>query len=224
MTLSIVARCPRTKQFGIAIMSSSPAVAARCAHVRAGVGAVATQNVTDPALGPSGLDLMGGGASATQALTALCAGNEHIEYRQLCLIDQQGRVASFSGARALGIHARAEGDGVAAAGNMLANELVPSAMVSAFEHSRSSPLAERLLEALEAGIAAGGEMGPIFSAGMLVVDTVSWPVTDLRVDWDEQPLVALRRLWTLWAPQADVYVQRALNPVAAPSFGVMGDP
>jgi uncharacterized Ntn-hydrolase superfamily protein len=216
MTLSIVARCARSKQFGIAIASSSPAVAARCAYVRAGVGAVASQNLTDPSLGPRGLDLMGGGASAAEALAALRAGNGHIDFRQLCLVDQLGGVASFSGAHALGIHARAEGDGVAAAGNLLANERVPAAMIAAFERSRSSPLAERLLEALEEGVAAGGEMGPIFSAGLLVADTVSWPVTDLRVDWDEQPLAALRRLWTLWAPQAQAYVQRALNPVAAP--------
>jgi uncharacterized Ntn-hydrolase superfamily protein len=224
MTLSIVARCARTKQFGIAIASSSLAVAARCAHVRAGVGAVASQNVTDPSLGPRGLDLMGGGASATEALAALRAGNRHIDFRQLCLVDQKGGVASFSGARTLGIHTRAEGDGVAAAGNMLANELVISAMMAAFERSRSGPLAERLLEALAEGVAAGGEMGPIFSAGLLVADTVSWPVTDLRVDWDERPLAALRKLWTLWAPQAEAYVQRALNPLAAPSFGVSGDP
>ena len=224
MTLSIVARCARTKQFGIAIASSSLAVAARCAYVRAGVGAVASQNLTDPSLGPRGLDLMGGGASAAEALAALRAANGHMKYRQLCLVDQKGGIASFSGPRALGIHARAEGDGAAAAGNMLANERVPAAMISAFEHSRSDPLAERLLVALEEGVAAGGEMGPLFSAGLLVADTVSWPVTDLRVDWDERPLAALRKLWTLWAPQAEAYVQRAVNPVAAPTFGVAGDP
>ena len=167
---------------------------------------------------------MGGGASATEALAALRAGNRHIDFRQLCLVDQKGGVASFSGARTLGIHARAEGDGVAAAGNLLANELVPAAMMSAFEGSRSGPLAERLLEALAAGVAAGGEMGPMFSAGLLVADAVSWPVTDLRVDWDERPVAALRKLWTLWGPQADAYVQRALNPLAASSFGVAGDP
>ncbi len=97
-------------------------------------------------------------------------------------------------------------------------------MVRAFE-AAEGPLAERLLQAMAAAVEAGGEAGPIHSAGLLVVDRVSWPVVDLRVDWHEtDPVGALAALHALYAPQADAYVTRALNPEAAPSFGVAGDP
>jgi uncharacterized Ntn-hydrolase superfamily protein len=104
MTFSISARCPDTGMFGIAVSSSSPCVAARCAHARAGVGTVATQNITDPRLGPKGLDLMASGLSATDALEALKRDAPHLEYRQLALVDAQGRTASFSGEHTLGRH------------------------------------------------------------------------------------------------------------------------
>ena len=96
-------------------------------------------------------------------------------------------------------------------------------MVSAFEASRGE-LGDRLISALAAGLAAGGEAGPVHSAGMLIVDEVAWPVTDLRVDWDDSdPIGRLAALWQLWKPQAAAYVQRALNPAAAPTYGVPGD-
>src|ERR1700761_4702815 len=103
MTFSIAARCARTRRFAVAVASSSPAIAARCAHLRPGVGAVTTQNVTDPRLGPRGLDLMALGASAEQARATLAATAPDAAYRQLTLIDAQGRTAVFSGAHALGI-------------------------------------------------------------------------------------------------------------------------
>ncbi len=120
MTLSIAALCPRGRALGIAIASSSPAVAARCCHVRAGVGVVATQNVTDPRLGPRGLDLMAEGLGATAALDALCRTAPHIGFRQLALVDANGGCAAFTGERALGVADAATGQGVAAAGNLLA--------------------------------------------------------------------------------------------------------
>jgi uncharacterized Ntn-hydrolase superfamily protein len=135
MTFSIAARDAATGMFGMAIASSSPAVAARCAHARAGVGVVASQNITDPRLGPKGLDLMAAGLSATEALDRLLATEPHMEYRQLVLVDRQGITAVHSGAEALGINAVAEGrerSGVAAAGNLLADAGVPEAMVAAF--------------------------------------------------------------------------------------------
>src|SRR5690348_3380350 len=107
MTFSIAAICPKTRRIALAVASSSPAVAARCTHLRAEVGAVATQNVTDPRLGPRGLDLMALGASAAEALAILRATAQHVEYRQVALIDRAGRTAWFSGARTLGIHAGA---------------------------------------------------------------------------------------------------------------------
>ena len=223
MTFSIAARCPTTGMFGLAISSSSPAVAARCAHVRAGVGAVATQNITDPTLGPLGLDLMARGASASQARDILVATRPHMDYRQLTLIDASGRTAVFSGSGTLGQNAVAQGEGVVAAGNLLAHTAVPQLMVEAYL-AATGDLGDRLLEALRAGLAQGGEAGPVHSAGLLLVRAVAWPVADLRVDWDESdPIGALGRLWAIYQPQLEAYVERALDPTGAPRFGVPGD-
>ena len=223
MTFSISARCPTTQMFGIAVSSSSPAVAARCAHARAGVGAVATQNITDPSLGPRGLDLMALGATAEEALQALIRTADHIAYRQLALIDGEGRTASFSGERTLGTHATATGENCVCAGNLLADAAVPAAMVRAFEKA-SGHLGDRLVAAMRAAMAAGGEEGPVHSSGMLLVRNVSWPVADLRIDWSENdPIEELANLWQLYAPQLDAYVTRALDPREAPTYGVPGD-
>lgn len=223
MTFSIAARCADTGALGVAITSSSIAVASRCAFVRAGVGAALTQNVTDPRLGPLALDLMAEGLDAIGALTRIGREAEHIAWRQLAAVDGSGRTAHYTGPRALGRTAAREGTACVAAGNLLADERVPQAMVTALG-AASGHLAERLLEALEAGLAAGGEEGPVRSAGLLVADRQSWPVVDLRVDWSEAPIAALCALWTEYAPQLDAYVTRALDPAAAPSFGVPGDP
>ncbi|TCK30915.1 putative Ntn-hydrolase superfamily protein [Ancylobacter aquaticus] len=223
MTFSISARCARTGQFGIAVSSSSPCVAARCAHARAGVGAVATQNITDPTLGPRGLDLMASGLSAPQALARLRTEGAHIDYRQVALVDARGRTAGFSGPRTLGTHHVAEGEDVVAAGNLLSSPQVPQAMIEAFARAHG-PLGDRLIAAMKAALDAGGEEGPVHSVGMLIVDEVSWPVADLRVDWHEtDPIGALADLWELWKPQMEAYVARALDPSTAPSYGVPGD-
>ncbi len=223
MTFSIVARCARTGQLGAAVSSSSPAVAARCIRTRAGVGAVASQNVTDPSLGDKALDLMARGASAQQALDILVATAPHIDYRQLALVDAQGRTACFTGSGGLGVVASALGDNVVCAGNLLAHGQVPAEMLAAFNASIGS-LPVRLLQAMQAGLRSGGEAGPVHSAGMLVVDRQSWPMVDLRVDWTEQdPIAGLHGLWTLFEPQVDSYTQRAVNPAQAPSYGVPGD-
>lgn len=223
MTFSIAARCARTGRFGVAISSSSPAVAARCAHVRAGVGAVCSQNVTDPRLGPAALDLMALGASASGAVEALAGSRPYMAFRQVTAVDRQGRVAVFSGDKALGTVAVAEGRDCVAAGNLLATDRVPAAMVAAFE-ATDGDLGDRLIAALTAGLREGGEAGPVHSAGLLMAGEEAWPVADLRVDWDEtRPIAALADLWLLWKPQMEAYVQRALVPEAAPSFGVPGD-
>lgn len=225
MTFSIAARCSRTGAFGIAISSSSPAVAARCAHARAGVGVVATQNITDPRLGPQGLDLMGAGASAQLALERLRAAAPHIEYRQLALVDREGGSAIFSGARTLGRHNAVAAPEAAAAGNLLADAAVPERMLAAFlDRRRDDDLADRLLAALQAGLRAGGEEGTVHSAGMMVVREVAWPIVDLRIDWhDHDPIGALAGAWDIYKPQLETYIQRALDPSAAPSYGVPGD-
>jgi uncharacterized Ntn-hydrolase superfamily protein len=223
MTFSLVARCAETGMFGVAISSSSPAVAARCAYARAGVGAVASQNITDPTLGPLGLDLMGSGLSAKDTIAAIRREGAFIDYRQVLVVDAQGRTAIHSGPNALGIWAEAQAENVASGGNLLANAGVPQAIVDGFRAS-SGHLGDRLIAAMRAGVAAGGEAGPVHSAGLRLVDKVSWPVADLRCDWTEDcPIEALASLWDIYKPQLAAYVQRALDPRAAPSYGVPGD-
>jgi uncharacterized Ntn-hydrolase superfamily protein len=224
MTFSIAARCPATGMFGIAVSSSSPAVAARCAHARAGVGAVASQNITDPTLGVAALDLMASGLSAAQALARLCAERAHIHYRQLSLVDRNGQTASYSGTKTLGVHASEQQENAVAAGNLLSSRRVPGHMLTAFFAHPGAPLGDRMIAAMRAAIDAGGEEGPVHSAGMLLVRDVAWPVADLRVDWHEtDPVGALAELWSLWEPQMEAYVMRARDPAAAPSYGVPGD-
>lgn len=223
MTFSIAARCADTGMFGISVSSSSPAVAARCAYARAGVGAFGTQNITDPRLGPAGLDLMAKGASAEQAIASLKQTAPHIDFRQLIAIDAKGGAASHSGDHTLGTHATAQAHNVVAAGNLLSHEEIPAMMVAAFQRAQGH-LGDRLLTAMAAAIKAGGEEGPVHSAGMVLVRDVPWPVADLRIDWsDGDPIADLKRLWDIYKPQLDAYVTRALNPTAAPSFGVPGD-
>ena len=222
MTFSIAALDAETGALGVAITSSSICVASRCAFVRAGVGAALSQNVTDPRLGPRMLELMAGGLPAAGALARVQAEARHLDWRQLAAVDRRGGTAHLSGARALGIHAAAESGGCVAIGNLLVNPGVPPAMIEAFEKT-SGQLAGRLVSALEAGLAAGGETSPVRSAGLLVADRQPWPVVDLRVDWAEQPIAALRALWSEYAPQLDAYVTRALDPGAAPSFDGPGN-
>ncbi len=223
MTFSLVARCAETGMFGVAVTSSSPAVAARCAYARAGAGAVASQNVTDPTLGSRGLALLGEGASAEETLAILRRTARHVDFRQLLAVDAGGGTAVFTGARALGTHAHANARDAASGGNLLADPGVPQAIVDAFL-AAGGELGERMLTAMEAGLAAGGEAGPIHSAGLKLVRDVPWPVADLRVDWtDDCPLAALRALWVRYRPQLEDYVTRALDPDAAPSYGVSGD-
>lgn len=222
MTFSLLACCPQSGVLGMVISSSSPAVAARCAHARAGVGVVASQNVTDPRLGPWALDLMERGASAEETVAILRRG-PHMEFRQLLLVDYEGGVATHSGERALGIWAEARGEGAAAGGNLLAHKDVPRAMLDAFSAS-DGHLGSRLIAALLAGRDAGGEAGPVRSAGLLLVHEQPWPLADLRIDWDQgDPIASVASAWDVFRPQMRTYVQRALDPGAAPSYDVQGD-
>lgn len=223
MTFSLVARCAETGMFGLAISSSSPAVAARCAYARAGVGAVASQNVTDPTLGPLALDLMAEGMTAPKAIAAVQAQGKFIEYRQVLAVDKTGATAIHSGPNSLGIWTQAQTQDVASGGNMLANDGVPQAIVDGFLAS-TGHLGDRLIAAMRAGLAQGGEAGPLHSAGMLLVDKVAWPVADLRCDWTEDcPIENVATAWDIYKPQLDAYVQRAIDPREAPSYGVPGD-
>jgi uncharacterized Ntn-hydrolase superfamily protein len=223
VTLSLLAADPTAGELGMVIASSSPAVAARCAHIRPTIGVAASQNVTDPRLGPALLDALADGHDPQDALAAVRAGAEHIEYRQLAVVDRAGRAAGWSGARALGVHGVRTGPACVAAGNLLADEAVLDAMVTGSGASPELTLAERLLAGLRDAADAGGEAGPLRSAGLLVSAAVPWPVVDLRVDDHDEPVAALAALWERYAPLRDDYVTRALNPSDAPAFGVPGD-
>jgi uncharacterized Ntn-hydrolase superfamily protein len=223
MTFSIVGRCAETGQLGIAISSSSIAVGARCPWLRAGVGAVASQNITLPALGPQILDALEAGLEPPAALDLALSRNGYSQYRQVALLDSQGRSALFSGSEALGLHNALAGEQCVAAGNLLASPTVIAAMIEAFEQT-TGLLAGRLLAAMHAAMIAGGEAGPVHSAALEVVDDLTWPLVDLRVDWAEQdPIGELDKLWQAYRPQMQDYVIRALDPTAAPSYGVPGD-
>ncbi len=224
MTFSLTTRCLRTGMFGVAVTSSSPAVAARCAWVRGNVGAVASQNITDPGLGLMGLDLLGQGYGAARAMAILVEARSYPEYRQLAIIDALGHTAHHTGSGTLETRAVAEGMNCIAAGNLLDNSDVPEAMVRAFEASPGDHLVERLLAGLEAGLEAGGEAGPVRSVGVKVCHQHDWPICDLRVDWHDEPIAELRRVWDVYGPQMNDYIMRALDPRDTPSYGVPGNP
>jgi uncharacterized Ntn-hydrolase superfamily protein len=231
MTFSIAARSTDATLFGIALASSSPAVGARCAHARARTGAIATQNITDPALGPRLLDALSSGASAEQALAAILRGYPYADFRQLVAIGRAGAPAVHCGRLTLPQSGFALGEHAAAAGNLLAHSDVPRAMIEAFAAqpagvpaSPTLAFGTQLLLALHAGLERGGESGAIHSAALLVVRELSWPVVDLRIDWSGEPLGELQSLWAHYAPQIEDYVVRAVDPRRAPRFGVPGDP
>ena len=225
MTFSIAGRCAQTGMFGVAITTSSISVGSRCPHARSGVGAVATQNVTDPHLATLVLDEMEKGSDSQSAIQKVIKNRDHIDYRQLTAVDVNGSTAHFTGGNILGTNAISEAPDCVAAGNLLSSTNVPKAMTDGFNRVPQTHLAERLLNGLEGGIAAGGEEGPVHSAALIVSDKMPFPLVDLRVDWDdEDPVAKLRRLWSAYEPQMLDYLNRAINPSRAPSYGVAGDP
>ncbi|MFI4988549.1 MAG: DUF1028 domain-containing protein [Alphaproteobacteria bacterium] len=212
MTYSIAGRCARTGMLGMAIATSSIAVGGRCVFARAKVGAVLTQHRTDPRLGPLGLELLAAGSTAAETVAALVASAPHHGWRQLAVVDAAGRTAHFSGAKIVSTHGGISGRDCVAIGNILRSDVVPAVMAAAFEAAPATPIAERLLAALLAGHAAGGEVKAVASAALLVVHEERFPYVDLRVDRDAEPLAALRSLWEDYAPLAESYVVRVLDP------------
>ena len=209
---------------GVAITTSSICVASRCPWVRAGVGAATTQNITDPSLGNLMLDYLEKGSSVQQTIHKVVEEHKFISYRQLALVDSKGNCASYTGSKTLGTNAVSEGDCCVAAGNLLSSTEVVQAMTDNFSRNNNFHLAERLLVALQAGVDAGGEEGPVHSAGLKVAHQHSWPLVDLRIDWvEDNPITELMKLWRAYEPQMKDYNSRAINPAQAPSYGVLGD-
>ena len=207
MTFSIAGVCERTAMAGVAITTSSISVGSRCPWARAGAGAVATQNVTDPSIGNEVLDLMEAGVDAASAVLKVMDQRPHAQYRQVTAVDLRGTIAEQTGDQILGTNAVSQGAYCVAAGNLLSSTEVPGVMTQAFVQHGDLHLAERLLCALEAGVNVGGEEGPTHSAALLVTSEQSWPLVDLRVDWSDDPVDELRALWSRYQPQMQRYVQ-----------------
>ena len=217
MTFSIAGRCARTGMLGAVVTTSSIAVGSRCPYAAAGVGAVLTQNRTDPRLGPAILDRLQRGEAPEPILRQLEASDPNLGWRQLAAIAADGRAAFFNGAKITSIAKGRVGRDCVGIGNILRTTDVVDAMVESFEATAAEPLAERLMRAIEAGHAAGGELKQVKSAGLLVVHRQAFPYVDLRVDLSPQPLTELRFLWELYRPEADAYVVRAVEPDKAAS-------
>lgn len=217
MTFSLLGRCARTGMLGAAVTTSSIAVGSRCSHARAGVGVCLTQHRTDPRLGPLALDLLARGYDAQHTLKAVLAVAPHPDWRQLAVLDDAGRTAAFTGAYVAAEKAgEAHGKDCVAIANIVRSTDIPAAMIRAFEADPALPLANRLIDALAAGEAAGGEFVPVISAALLVAHRESFPYVDLRVDSDPSPITELARLWREYQPEAEAYVTRANDPGAAP--------
>ncbi|MGC1818271.1 MAG: DUF1028 domain-containing protein [Casimicrobiaceae bacterium] len=193
MTWSIVARHPNGA-LGVAVASRFFAVGALCPHVRSGAGALSTQALMNPGYGPAGLDLLAQGHDALQVIEALIAADPGREFRQVHAIDARGRVGAHTGSRCIECCGQLAGEGFSVAGNMLAGPQVLEQTARAYAAHAQLEFAERLIVAMEAGEAAGGDKRGKQAAALTIVTTESYPALDLRVDDHEEPLAELRRL------------------------------
>jgi uncharacterized Ntn-hydrolase superfamily protein len=201
-TYSIVARDPATGDLGVAVQSHWFSVGSVVTWAEAGVGAVATQSFVEPAYGPKGLSLLRQGMTPKEALARLTAADEQRDVRQVGMVDAAGRSAAHTGAKCIPAAGQHVGIGYATQANLMLSDEVPRAMATAFEGARG-PLAERMLAALEAGQAAGGDLRGKQSAAILVVRAKAtdkpWTdrIVDLRIEDHAQPLAEMRRLLAL---------------------------
>jgi uncharacterized Ntn-hydrolase superfamily protein len=194
MTWSIIAR-DANGAFGVAIATRFFAVGSLCPHAQSGVGALSTQALMNPHYGPQGLAMLRDGVAAPEVVKRLIAPDEGREQRQVHVIDSAGRIGQHTGRQCVDWCGAVSGDGYSIAGNMLANDRVVRETARAFEKSRRLPFPERLLNALEAGEAAGGDKRGRQSAALLIYSTEEYPELSLRVDDHTAPLTELRRLY-----------------------------
>jgi len=198
LTFSIIARCPGTMALGVSVATAVPAVGSAVPHIELEVGAIATQAQTNIAYGIEGLRLLKKGLTPNQALEKLLKKDKDREKRQVTIIDAHGRTAAFTGNETEAWKGHRIGKNHVVSGNMLAGSRVIYAMSQSFEHAKGS-LAERLLEALEAGQNAGGDKRGRMSAALKVAEK-RWkntlrPILDLRVDAHIDPVKELRRVY-----------------------------
>jgi uncharacterized Ntn-hydrolase superfamily protein len=196
MTWSIIAR-DLSGAFGIAIASRFFAVGALCPHARSGVGAIATQALVNPLYAQAALDALAQGASPTPVLEALTAADEGHAHRQVHLIDAHGRIGAYTGASCVDWCGHTAGENFSVAGNMLAGPQVIAATAQAYRMHHKLRFAERLIAALAAGDAAGGDKRGKQAAALLIHTTEEYPALDLRVDDHAEPIQELQRLYDL---------------------------
>lgn len=220
MTFSIVARDRATGMLGIAVTTKFFGVGSLCPFARAGVGAVATQALVNPTYGPRGLQLLEQRLSPQEVADQLLAADEGRNHRQLHLVDAAGRVAARSGSECIDWFGHATFDGYSVAGNMLAGPSVIEGTARAYSGASSAPFPDRLIQALEAGQAAGGDKRGRQSAALLIVSTEVYPYLDIRVDDHSDPVVELRRLYV--ESQAEYLPFKDKLPTAANPHGVFG--
>ncbi len=224
MTFSVAARCATTGALGAIVTSSSPAVGARCPWIKSNVGVILTQNVTDPRLADIGLLTLEKGYDAQAAIRTMAAASDYPEYRQLAVIDTHGGASVFTGNRVLGNYGEFYTDNVACIGNLLSDSTIPSMMGLHFSKLQDLPLAEKLISTIELGFDMGGELDQEHSIALLIYQPdLPFAYVDLRIDYDDDPLNNLKKLWGIYGPQAENYKVRALEPETAPSYGVKGD-
>jgi uncharacterized Ntn-hydrolase superfamily protein len=194
MTWSIVARDP-SGAFGVAIASRFFAVGVLCPHAKSGVGAFSTQALVNPLYGARALELMAQGVAAAQVVKTLTGADEGREHRQLHLIDAAGRIAAHTGSACVDWCGQVQGEDYSVAGNMLAGPQVIRDTAAAYEAGAGLAFAERLIAAMAAGDAAGGDKRGRQAAALLIHGNEEYPLLDLRVDDHENPLSELRRLY-----------------------------
>lgn len=212
MTYSIVARCPRTGEYGVGIATYSPNVGIRCPVVVPQRGAASIQAVANPHLLPMARRLMESSLSARKIVDELLSSDPYPQSRQIIVVDVYGHAHGHTGERNPAWCGHHLGEGYAVAGNVLAGAGVVQAMASAFEASEAEPLAERLMRAVEAGRDAGGQPEGQNSSALMVYGEHPFPLVDLRVDLHDTPEAELRRLWDWFRPMVPYYVQRANTP------------
>lgn len=203
MTWSIVAHDAATGAFAVAVTTCNLAVGAACPFLRSGLGAVSTQSMSNRYLGPVVLDGLARGLTPQLALDSALAGDEGRGLRQIHVVDRFGRTAAHTGANCVGWCGSVAGDGFSVAGNMLAGEAVVAATAEVFARRGDLPLPERLMTALHAGQAEGGDRRGKQSAALVVTTTEDFPDINLRVDDHAEPLTELSRLLALWRIQAE---------------------
>ncbi len=218
MTWSIVAKDSATGALGVAVTTRFFGVGGICPFVESGVGAVATQAFINPTIGPRGLRLMREEIPVAKIVDILLAEDKGREHRQVHLIDAEGRNAARTGSECIDWCGHKLGDGFSVAGNMLAGSAVVEDTFRTYEIGLKKPFAERMLVALDAGQAAGGDKRGRQSAAMRIFTTEEYPWLDLRVDDHPDPLIELRRLYEL--SQREFAVFQQFLPTAANPSGV----